>query len=59
MPMDFCRLSHGRGVLASELNYREFSPELLLKPEVSVYFGSYYLGKLLEKFQGQSSWLQP
>ena len=39
--------------LASELNYTEFSPELLLKPEVSVYFGSYYLGKLLEKFRGQ------
>jgi soluble lytic murein transglycosylase-like protein/tetratricopeptide (TPR) repeat protein len=39
--------------LATELNYSEFSPEILLKPEVSVYFGSYYLGKLLEKFQGQ------
>ena len=39
--------------LASELRYNEFSPELLLKPEVSVYFGSYYLGKLLEKFKGQ------
>lgn len=39
--------------LASELGIRDFSPEMLLKPEMSVYFGSYYLGQLLEKFHGQ------
>ena len=27
--------------------------ELLLKPEVSIYFGTHYLGSLLKKFQGQ------
>jgi soluble lytic murein transglycosylase-like protein/TolA-binding protein len=39
--------------IASEIKFNEFSPELLLRPEVSITFGSYYLGKLLEKFSGQ------
>ena len=43
--------------LASELNYREFSPEFIEARSVGL-FGSYYLGKLLEKFRGKSSWLQ-
>ncbi len=42
----------GRRV-AQALGYAEFSPELLLRPEVSIYFGSYYLGSLLDKFHGQ------
>ncbi len=39
--------------IADSLGYSEFSPELLLEPEVSIYFGSYYLGALLRKFRGQ------
>lgn len=39
--------------LAAELGFGEFSPELLLKPEVSIYFGTHYLGTLLDKFQHQ------
>lgn len=39
--------------LASELGYHEFTPELLLQPEVSIYFGSAYLGALLRKYRGQ------
>lgn len=42
----------GRRV-ASELGYAEFSPELLLEPEVAIYMGSYYLGRVLRRFQGQ------
>ena len=42
----------GRRV-AAELGFAEFSPELLLQPEVSIYFGTYYLGQLLMKFRGQ------
>ena len=39
--------------IASEIDFPEFSPELLLRPEVSIPFGSYYLGQLLKKFEGQ------
>lgn len=39
--------------IASSLGYTEFVPDLLLKPEVSIYFGSFYLGQLLQKFRGQ------
>ncbi|MFT7578656.1 MAG: soluble lytic murein transglycosylase-like protein [Myxococcota bacterium] len=42
----------GRHV-SRELGYTEFRPELLLQPEVSVYFGTYYLGSVLKKFHGQ------
>jgi len=42
----------GRRV-AAELGYSEFSPELLLRPPVNVYFGTYYVASALDKFQGQ------
>lgn len=42
----------GRRV-AAELGFTEFSPEVLLRPEVNVYFGTYYLSQALRKFHGQ------
>ncbi|MGM0575480.1 MAG: transglycosylase SLT domain-containing protein [Myxococcota bacterium] len=42
----------GRRV-AEELGFEEFTPEVLLRPEVSIYMGSYYLGRLLDRFRGQ------
>jgi soluble lytic murein transglycosylase-like protein len=39
--------------LARELGFGTFSPELLLDPALSVYFGGYYLGRLLNRFRGQ------
>jgi len=39
--------------IAGALGYTEFTPELLLEPEMSIYFGSYYLGALLKKYRGQ------
>jgi|GEM_PF-1363659 len=39
--------------LARELGYFDFSPERLLDPATSVYFGSYYLARLLNRFRGQ------
>ncbi|TNF33434.1 MAG: hypothetical protein EP329_08295, partial [Deltaproteobacteria bacterium] len=42
----------GRRV-AAELGYGEFRPELLLRPPVNIYFGTYYLASALNKFEGQ------
>ena len=42
----------GRRV-AAELGLFGFSPELLLQPEVAIYMGSYYLGRVLARFAGQ------
>jgi len=39
--------------LADELGYLDFTPELLLEPPVSIYFGGYYLARLLSRFRGQ------
>ena len=39
--------------IAAALDYGEFTPEVLLEPETSIYFGTYYLGALLKKFRGQ------
>jgi len=39
--------------LARELGFVEFSPERLLDPPVSIYFGGYYLARLLARFHGQ------
>ncbi|MFO0750919.1 MAG: transglycosylase SLT domain-containing protein [Myxococcota bacterium] len=39
--------------LAQELGYLDFAPELLLEPPVSIYFGGYYLARLLSRFRGQ------
>lgn len=38
---------------AREFGYFDFSPERLLDPATSVYFGSYYLARLLNRFRGQ------
>ncbi len=42
----------GRRV-AAELGFVEFSPEMLLRPEVAIYMGSYYFGRVLARFSGQ------
>jgi soluble lytic murein transglycosylase len=39
--------------LARELGYLDFTPERLLDPAVSIYFGGYYLARLLSRFHGQ------
>jgi soluble lytic murein transglycosylase-like protein/Flp pilus assembly protein TadD len=39
--------------LARELGFVEFAPERLLDPPVSIYFGGYYLARLLARFHGQ------
>jgi soluble lytic murein transglycosylase-like protein len=39
--------------IANEIGFVDFTPERLLEPEVSIYFGSHYLGALLQKFAGQ------
>ncbi len=39
--------------LARELGFFDFSPERLLDPGTSVYFGAYYLARLLNRFRGQ------
>lgn len=39
--------------LSSELGYTEHTPELLLNPEVAIYYGTYYLSSLVKKFNGQ------
>lgn len=39
--------------LARELGFVDFTPEHLLEPPVSVYFGGYYLARLLSRFSGQ------
>ena len=39
--------------LSRELGFAGFSPEQLLDPALSVYFGGYYLGRLLNRFRGQ------
>lgn len=39
--------------LARELGYVDFTPERLLEPSVSIYFGGYYLARLLSRFHGQ------
>jgi len=39
--------------LARELGYVDFTPERLLDPSVSIYFGGYYLARLLARFHGQ------
>ncbi len=39
--------------LARELGFVDFTPEHLLQPPVSVYFGGYYLARLLSRFSGQ------
>ena len=39
--------------LARELGFVDFTPERLLEPPVSIYFGGYYLARLLARFHGQ------
>ncbi len=39
--------------LARELGFVDFMPERLLEPSVSIYFGGYYLARLLARFHGQ------
>jgi soluble lytic murein transglycosylase-like protein len=39
--------------LARELGFVDFVPERLLEPAVSIYFGGYYLARLLARFHGQ------
>lgn len=39
--------------LARELGFVGFTPERLLEPPVSIYFGGYYLARLLARFHGQ------
>ncbi len=41
--------------LARELGYVDFTPERLLDPPVSIYFGGYYLARLLSRFHGQET----
>ena len=41
--------------LARELGYLDFTPERLLDPSVSIYFGGYYLARLLSRFHGQET----
>ena len=39
--------------IASELALGDWVPELLLQPEMAIKMGSYYVGRLLNKFEGQ------
>ena len=39
--------------LARELGFVDFTPERLLEPSTSIYFGGYYLARLLSRFSGQ------
>ncbi|MCC6623189.1 MAG: lytic transglycosylase domain-containing protein [Deltaproteobacteria bacterium] len=39
--------------LANELGFVDFTPEILLEPPNSIYFGGYYLSRLLTRFRGQ------
>lgn len=39
--------------LARELGFNDFTPERLLEPSTSIYFGGYYLARLLSRFSGQ------
>lgn len=41
--------------LARELGFLDFTPERLLEPPVSLYFGGYYLARLLSRFHGQET----
>ena len=40
-------------LIAARTGYGEFSQEMLLDPEMSIYFGTWYMGQLIEKFHGQ------
>ncbi|GMV40429.1 MAG: hypothetical protein AMXMBFR64_21450 [Myxococcales bacterium] len=40
-------------LIAARTGYGEFSQEMLLEPEMSIYFGTWYMGQLIEKFKGQ------
>lgn len=39
--------------LSRELGFVDFMPERLLEPSTSIYFGGYYLARLLSRFSGQ------
>ena len=40
-------------LIARAQGYREFGKDLLLHPQLAVYFGTWYLSQLIEKFRGQ------
>lgn len=40
-------------LIAARTGYGEFSQEMLLEPEMSIYFGTWYMSQLIEKFNGQ------
>ena len=39
--------------IAEHLEFEDFDPDLLNKPEVNIRFGAWYLSQLLEKYSGQ------
>jgi soluble lytic murein transglycosylase len=40
-------------LIAARAGYGEFSQEMLLEPEMSIYFGTWYMRQLIDKFNGQ------